>query len=76
MSQSDSFESSEEEELTLNENLEKMDGVVAFRKTRKAMLSVGISLSVQCEIFKILSAILHLEQVRKEFFLFNSNDVK
>ena len=45
-----------------------MDGDVAFRKTRKAMSSVGILQSTQAEIFKLLSAILHLNKVSSNNF--------
>ena len=60
----DSCDSSlEDTNSSFNQNFEKMDGEMAFRKTRKAMLGVGISAHLQNEIFKVLSAILHLQKV-------------
>ncbi|CAK8692984.1 unnamed protein product [Clavelina lepadiformis] len=44
-------------------DIDKMDDDVAFKKTCKSMLSVGISHKMQSQIFKILSVILHLERL-------------
>ena len=56
----------EDDGFKANLDFECMDGEMAFKKTRKAMLGVGIAKSVQCQIFKLLSAILHLEKVKNK----------